>query len=424
MNLESYWHATSPRHQGQVLPVEGKYDVAVIGGGFTGLSAALALARKGAKVILLEAGRIIGEASGRNGGHCNNGVAQDFGSLAARLGLDQARSLYMAYDDAVASVKDIVLCEAIDCDFRQSGKIKLAAKPEHFEKLAQSHALLAKEVDPETDLVSPEDIRQEIGSDQVFGGLVYRKSAQMHMGRFGMGLADAANRHGAIIHENAAVTNIERLGDGRHSVTTSRGTVESRQVLIATGASQHGPFGYFRRRIVPVGSFIIATEPLSHNLANAIMPTRRTATTTKNIGHYFRLTPDNRLIFGGRARFALSNPESDLKSGQILIAGMRRFFPLLCDVRVDYCWGGVVDMTADRLPRAGEHDGMFYAMGYSGHGTQMSVHMGKVMAEVMDGKPELNPFRRLAWPAITGHFGKPWFLPFVGAYYRFQDWRH
>jgi glycine/D-amino acid oxidase-like deaminating enzyme len=220
------------------------------------------------------------------------------------------------------------------------------------------------------------------------------------------------------------VTGLQRIAGQAHRVVTTRGSLEAKQVLLATGASRQGPFAWLRRRIVPVGSFIIATEPLSDNLAASIMPTRRTATTTMNIGNYFRLTPDNRLIFGGRARFALSSPSSDAKSGAILKARMLELFPQLAQTRIDYCWGGLVDMTADRLPRAGERDGVFYATGYSGHGTQMSVHMGKIMARVMGGDTAANPLAGLDWPVVPGHFGPPWFLPFVGMYYRYQDWRH
>jgi glycine/D-amino acid oxidase-like deaminating enzyme len=120
----------------------------------------------------------------------------------------------------------------------------------------------------------------------------------------------------------------------------------------------------------------------------------------------------------------MSNPRSDAKSGEILKTSLHALFPGLSNTRIDYCWGGIVDMTADRLPRAGEQDGMFYAMGYSGHGVQMSVHMGQVMVDVLEGKTEANPWRSLDWPAIPGHFGKPWFLPLVGAYYKLQDRLH
>lgn len=425
MKLEPYWLATAPRFgAGATATLAGKVDVAIVGGGFTGLSAALALAKSGASVAVLEAGRVVGEASGRNGGHCNNGLAHDLGGLAASLGLERASALYRAFDDAVDQVEALIAREAIDCDFIRTGKIKLAAKPEHFAKLEASAELLRRMVEPELGIVRPEQMRREIGSDGFYGGLVFPRSAHMHMGRFGVGLAEAAARHGAAIYENAAVTGLRRLNGRAHRLATARGEIEAGQVLLATGTSRSGPFAWLRRRIVPVGSFIIATEPLAAELAASIMPTRRTATTTKNIGNYFRLTPDNRLIFGGRARFALSSPKSDAKSGTILQARMLELFPQLAGTRIDYCWGGLVDMTADRLPRAGERDGVFYALGYSGHGVQMSVHMGQIMARVMGGDTAANPLAGLDWPAVPGHFGPPWFLPFVGAYYRYQDWRH
>jgi glycine/D-amino acid oxidase-like deaminating enzyme len=422
MKQVPYWQDTASLFPGAVSgPVEGEVDAAVIGGGFTGLSAALALGQRGASVAVLEAGRVVGAASGRNGGHVNNGTAVDVGGLAAQWGLDRARAMYHAYDDAVDTVERIQREQQIACDFRRGGKIKLAAKPAHYEKMARGFEMLNREVDPDTELVPPERIRDEVGSDLFHGGLVYRKSAQMHMGRFGAGLADAAVRHGARIFENAPVTALKRLGGAAHRVTTPRGSVRAKQVLVATGASRKGPLFYFRRRLIPIGSFIIATEPLEPAQINAIMPTRRNATTSLNIGHYFRISPDHRLIWGGRARFALSSAESDLKSGRILEAGLRRTFPQLEGVDIDYCWGGTVDLTQDRLPRAGEHEGLFYAMGYSGHGVQMSVHMGQQMARVMAGDAEANPLRLLPWKAIPGHFGPPWFMPFVGAFYKWKD---
>jgi glycine/D-amino acid oxidase-like deaminating enzyme len=418
----SYWHDTTPAFTGaDPGPLPGTVDVAVIGAGFTGLSAALALARRGASVVVLEADRVISGASGRNGGHVNNGTAIDFGSLAARLGLERARALYRTYDDAVETVERIVREEQITCGFRRSGKVKLAAKPFHYEKIARGFDLLHREADPDTDLVPPDRIRDEVGSNRFYGGLLYSKSAQMHMGQFGTGLAIAAERNGARIFENARVTSLKRLSGMRHLVTTTRGTVTAGQVMVATGPSMSGPFFFFRRRTIPIGSFIIATEPLTPTQLDSIMPTRRTATTTLNVGNYFRVALDNRLIFGGRARFALSSPTSDLKSGRILERTLYCTFPQLGRVRIDYCWGGVIDLTADRLPRAGEHHGLFYAMGYSGHGAQMSVHMGNRMAAVMSGDAAANPLRDLTWPPVPGHFGPPWFMPFVGAYYRVKD---
>jgi len=254
--------------------------------------------------------------------------------------------------------------------------------------------------------------------------VLYKRSGQMHMGRFAQGLALAAQRHGAQIHTGTCVRRIERVQGQVHRLYTARGTVLAGQVLLATGASRHGgygSFGWLRRRIVPIGSFIVTTEPLGAERARALLAKRRTYVTVANIHHYFRLTPDHRLVFGGRARFAVSSPQQDAASGEILRAGLAEMFPQLANVRLDYCWGGLVDMTKDRLPHAGERDGLFYSMGYSGHGTQMSVHMGECMAAVMAGDATANPWRERDWPAIPGHFGPPWFLPAVGLYYQLKD---
>lgn len=421
MKPVSYWLDTAPVFAGgEAGAVEGEVDVAVVGGGFTGLSAALALAQAGASVMVLERGRVVGAQSGRNGGHVNNGLAHDFAATAARLGLDHARRLYHAFDAAVDTVERVVAEQGIDCDFRRGGKIKLAASAAHFEGMARGFELLHREANAETVLLERGEIGGEIGSSIFHGALVYRRSAQMHVGKFGGGLAAAAVRAGARVYENAGVTGWRRQGGASYRLTTGRGSVLARRVFVATGAAVDGPW-FFRRRIIPIGSFIIATAPLSEAQVMSIMPTRRTATTTKNIGNYFRIAPDNRLIFGGRARFALSNPESDAKSGRVLQGQLRAMFPQIADVPIDYCWGGEVDASKDRLPRAGERDGMVYAMGLSGHGTQMSVHLGQCMARVIGGDASANPLAGLEWPAVAGHFGLPWFLPAVGLYYGLKD---
>ncbi|NEJ74439.1 FAD-dependent oxidoreductase [Rhizobium phaseoli] len=421
MKFLSYWHDTAPAFAGaDEGPIDGHYDVAVVGGGFTGLGAARQLAKAGAKVVVLEAEAVGWGASGRNGGHLNNGLAHSYLAAKAELGKERAIALYKALDDSIDTIETLIEEEKIDCSFRRTGKLKLASKPQHFQAIARNFEAVHAEVDPDTALLSADDLKQEIGSP-FHGAMLSKKSAMVHMGRYVIGLAEAAKRHGATIFENAAVMG-HRQADRRHHLKTGRGSVTADAVLVATGAYTPSTFGYFRRRIIAVGSFIIATRPLTEAEIAATMPGNRTCVTSTNIGNYFRLSPDNRLIFGGRARFsATSDHGSDAKIGATLKTSLAEIFPQLASVGIDYCWGGLVDITKDRFPRAGCHDGVWYAMGYSGHGAQLSTHLGMLIADAILGRPDRNPIAGLEWPAVPGHFGTPWFLPLVGMYYKMLD---
>lgn len=422
MKFASYWQDTAQAFTGGATAApSGDYDVAVIGAGFTGLGAARRLAMEGRRVIVLEAETVGFGASGRNGGHLNNGVAHSFTGAIATYGVETARAMYKAFDDGIDTIERIIAEEAIDCNFRRAGKLKLASKPQHYEGLARNLEAINRTVDPDTAMLTKAELAGEIGSDIFHGAMLQKKSAMMHMGRFVSGLAEAAVRHGAEIHEKTPVTG-RRLTVSGHELETPKGIVRAAKVMLATGAYTPKTFSYFRRRIVPVGSFLLATRPLTEAEVQSVMPGNRTCVTSLNVGNYFRLAPDNRLIFGGRARFsATSNQTSDEKSGRILKDALQGIFPQLGDIAVDYCWGGLVDMTKDRFPRAGEADGVHFAMGYSGHGAQIATHMGEFVAEQILGRARNNPWAELPWPAIPGHLGQPWFLPMVGAYYKFKD---
>jgi glycine/D-amino acid oxidase-like deaminating enzyme len=370
--------------------------------------------------VVLEAERVGWGGSGRNGGHLNNGLAHSYLAAKTELGKERAIALYRAFDESIDTIEALIAEEGIGCNFRRAGKLKLASKPKHFDALARNFEAIHAEVDPDTALLSADDLRTEIGSP-FHGAMLSRKSAVMHMGRYATGLAQAVIRHGGTIFENAAVMARKQTG-GKHTLTTTRGTLTADNVLVATGAYTTPNFAYFRRRIVVVGSFIIATRPLSAAEIAAAMPGNRTCVTSMHVGNYFRLSPDNRLIFGGRARFsAVSDHDSDAKSGAILRKALAEMFPQLSDVDIDYCWGGLLDMTKDRFPRAGFHDGIWFAMGLSGHGAQLSTQLGMIIADAILGREDRNPMKGVPWPAVPGHFGKPWFLPLVGLYYKTLD---
>jgi glycine/D-amino acid oxidase-like deaminating enzyme len=422
MKFTSYWLDTAPTTPDRShTEVSGDVDVAVVGGGLTGMSAALHLARKGARVAVLERDTVGSGASGRNGGMATPGLSLGLRDAIARYGFPTARDLYMSYYDAIDTIEKLVAEEGIDCDFARNGKLNLAAKPAHFDGMRRTHEVLAERMGVETTVVPRSELSSELGSDVYHGGVLDPLGAGLHVGKFVRGLGESASRAGAQIHEKAAVQAVNRLQGTQHEVLTSRGRIRADQVLVATSGYTGSPFRWLQVRIAPVGSFIIVTEPLAPEVVDQLMPTRRMVSDSKNLLYYFRITPDNRLLFGGRARFAKAGPRSDQKSGRVLQKAMVSVFPQLAKTRVDYCWGGLVDMSMDRLVHAGEHDGLFYSVGYSGHGVQMATHMGKQMAEYMNGVPEANPWRDITFRRIPGHFGPPWFLPFAGAYYKFQD---
>lgn len=412
----SYWHDTAgPVEDNRRTPVPSSVDVAVVGGGFTGLSAALELAKKGATVVLLEKNSVGWGASGRNGGMATTGLALGLGAAVNRYGKARAFEMFQEYDRAISTIEELVHEYEIDCDFNRSGKLSLAYKPSHQTGLEKT-AELVREIPgyPELALLDRDSIQSELGSEAYQGGLVDPRGAEIHPQKFVKGLLKAAGAAGAVICEDAEVLSVQGKQSPYKQVQTTRGSVLARDVLIGTSGYTDAPFKWLQRRVIPVGSFIVVTEPLTDEQVKRALPNRRQASDSKMLTYYFRITPDNRLLFGGRARFAPSNPKSDVKSTQILQRALAEVFPYLRHARIDYSWGGMVDLMMDQMVHSGKHDGMYYSLGYSGHGVQMAAHNGREMARLILGETDHNMWEDLPFPPVPGHFGWPWFLPFIG----------
>jgi glycine/D-amino acid oxidase-like deaminating enzyme len=410
------WDETArvPTWASGTLPARA--DVVIVGGGYTGLAAARALARRATEVAVLEQHTIGWGASSRNGGFVLPGFKVDVELLARSLGLAEARRLFALSLEAVRRLESVIDAEAIDCAYARVGTVALAARPGHLRGLERSRRFLHEALAHQTELLGPAEVRDEIGSGRYHGGLLDRCAGSVQPAALVWGLASAAARAGARLVERAPVVHIHRHGRG-FAVVTTAGTVEAREVLVATNGYTGVAVPALRRRVVPVGSYLIATAPLAPAAARRLIPRGRVLSDTKNLLYYFRLSPDHRLVFGGRAAFT---PTAVAESARILARGMVEVFPELAGTRVDYAWGGQVAFALDQMPHAGRLDGLHYALGYGGHGVAMATWLGERMGEAMAGAAEI-PRLTAPFRPVPFYTGTPWFLPLVGAYYRVRD---
>lgn len=424
---QNYWLTTvqMPSPPAQELPALA--DVAVIGAGFTGLSAALSLAKRGAKVVVLESETVGWGASSRNGGMVLTGLKLGVNKLISNYGHDLTRRMYAASIETIDVVERIIQEENIACDFERCGHLEVACKPAHFDDYARQVEVIAREFSHQLRVVPREQLRSEIGSDIYYGGMVDEISAGLNPARYVAGLGTAVIRAGAQISEHSRVQNIQheqRDGAPGFKINTSKGSIWARNVLVATSGYTGPATPALRRKIIPIGSFIITTEVLPVALAQELSPRKRQIYDSKNFIYYYRLTPDNRMLFGGRAAFFPETSTTVRKSAEILREGMIEVYPQLKEAKVEHVWGGTLDFCFDIMPHAGEMDGIFFALGYAGHGVAMATYQGQKMADwIADGKTD-NPFAEIAFPGapLGLYTGKPWFLPFAGAYYKVLDW--
>ena len=421
-----YWHDTLGQSElsnlkSEIPSLPTNADVVVIGGGYTGLAAARRLAMHGASVLVLDRGDLGSGASSRSGGQVLSGLKLDAATLVSVYGERGARELFEVGQQAIADLETTIADEAIECDYERTGHIAAAAKPAHFDGLRHEQALLARVFDHKVELVSRDRQRSELGTDAYYGLSIDEASRAINPAKYVAGLALAARRHGACLASHVDATSLVRQSNGWR-IATSVGTVAADEVLVATNAYTGPLTPALQRRVIPIGSYIIATEPLSAREAVDILPTRRVAFDTKHFLFYFRLTRDNRLLFGGRAEFGGVTEESTRRAAAVLRAGLIAIFPQLAAMPIAYAWSGHVAFTRDQMPRAGQLDGLFFAAGYCGHGIAMATHLGDAIAARMAGDRTPHPLMNDLPPAIPFYDGRPWFLPLVGAYYKVMDW--
>jgi glycine/D-amino acid oxidase-like deaminating enzyme len=395
-------------------------DVVIVGGGYTGLAAARHLARVGATVTVVERERIGFGASSRNGGQVLTGLKVGPARLVARYGERRARDLFDVARESIARVEALIAQESIDCEYERVGHLQAAWKRSHFEAFRGERELLSRVFHHRVELVSRADQRTELGSHVYHGLLVDESSRALNPARYAAGLAEAAARAGARVVTGAGVTRVARRGAG-WIVSTPEGDLEARDVLLATNGYTNGAAPALQRRFVPIGSYIIATEPLSAAEASSVLPRGRVAFDSKHYLYYFRLTSDRRLLFGGRAEFGRPGSEATRRAAAILRSGLVEIFPDLAHTAIEYAWGGNVAFTRDRMPRAGKLDGVYFAGGYCGHGIAMATYLGELVARRIAGEPIEHPLFDDHFAPIPFYNGRPWFLPLVGAYYRFRD---
>lgn len=371
--------------------------------------------------MVLEAGDPGSGCSTRNGGQVHASIMPGATRLLDRLG---PRKTYTILSEGPASVDwldHLIGREEIACDFARSGSFHAAHTPWHFD-------MLAREVENGSDpgakpaiLVTPQNLHTEIGSAQYFGGVVHPKDGALHPGKYHRGLLDRVISAGATVIAGCAALRLSRDGED-FEVETTRGRVRCRDVAIATNGYTTSLTPWLKRRVVPIGSYVIATEPIDRGLVDRLLPTDRAITDTCKVIYYYRASSDRRrIVFGGRVSATETDP---LVSGPRLHWEMCRIFPELGNIGISHSWCGSVAFSFDELPHIGVHEGMHYAMGYCGSGVAMASYLGMKMGrKVLGHANSATAFDDLVFQTRPFYYGEPWFLPAVVSWYRWKDAR-
>jgi glycine/D-amino acid oxidase-like deaminating enzyme len=395
-------------------PLPSRVDVLVIGAGYTGLSAARETANAGRSTLVVDAGEVGAGCSSRNGGQVAYSIKPSFNSLKAKFGAERAFGICRDGLDAVAYLRSLAT-QQVDCGWREDGCFFGAHTANHFGQMARDAENQPRGLEQRISVVPKADQHTEIASDFYHGGCVYHDDASVDPTRLLLALLRSAADVGATVVDRCPVDAIKPVRDGFEALTP-RGVVHARQVLLATNGYS-GPLSpWHRRRVIPIGSYQIATEPLGADRIRTLIPRGRNIVDSRRVVVYFRPSADGeRIIFGGRAALAEQDP---LACVPRLRQMMERILPQLRSVPVSHAWVGWVAYTFDTLPHLGQHDGIYYCMGYCGQGVPLAPYFGKRIGQQMLGLTEgRTSLDGLPFPSRPYYYGNPWFLaPSVFAY--------
>ena len=419
--LTPYWWDDVPRPALPDAPLPATVDVAVIGAGYTGLHAALQTARGGRSTLVLDAEEAGWGCSTRNGGQVSTSIKPAFDQLARRHGAQRAFDILREGQQSLAWIAEFVQRENIHCDFGRVGRFHAAHNAAQYEALAARIATQPKGLEVEAHVVPRSGQRSELGTDAYWGGVVYSGHCSVHPARYHQGLLERAMAAGAQVAPRCPVTGIDKQG-GLMRVNTPRGPVLARDVVVATNGYTGVVTPWLQRRVIPIGSYMIATEPLPAGMMDRLIPNNRIVSDTRKVVYYYRSSPDRgRVLFGGR----VSHRETDPRvSGPKLHADMARLFPELKQTRISHSWCGLVAYTFDELMHVGKHEGLHYAMGYCGAGVGTASYFGmRIGQQVLGLKEGRTALDGLAFQTRPLYRGNPWFLAPSVAYYRWRDSR-
>jgi glycine/D-amino acid oxidase-like deaminating enzyme len=418
---EPYWWEAYRPAAGDLIEVPPDARVAIVGGGYAGLAAALELARHGVEAVVFERGALGVGASTRNGGSVSGGVniGKSFSGRAAAVDDARAHDLLADASDAFSLIERLIADEGIECCWQQHGRFVGAWTPAHYTYQEKRLANLNDDAASGAYMVPRARQREEIASDYYYGGMVVERSASLHPVLYYKGLLDACRRRDIAVCAEAAVEAVIADSTGWR-VTTSRGKLRAGDVVVATNGYTGTLTPALRRRIVPIASHIIATEALPAGLAASLIPKHRSLSDTKRVLCYYRLSPDgSRVVFGGRARFTAANP---LLCARVLHGYMTERFPQLKGVKITHGWTGNTAFTLDALPHMGEEGGLHYCLGCNGSGIAMMTYLGTQVARKIARVANAPcAFDAAEFPDHPLYTGKPWFLPLVGGWYRLRD---